>query len=1231
MRKQNPQLTRLALALHIAVALPITASAQQLIVTDGTARTASGTYDTGTTPGASNGFALGAANEGSAITGTGVSARTGGLGAHALFADQKGLIDLSDSAATSRGNDAFGVLAEDFGIVRLRNTDITATGTINGQGVVALNGGQVAVTNGSITSEGGAVAASGSGSLITINGTKVKVDRGASANHYGVAAQQGGVIRLGAGTTVETDSSGTHGLRAAGAGSQIHASGTAVTTGINFNSGTYGAVAIGGGLIDLTNGTTIATKSYQGAGLVAVDDGSVIQGNGVRVNVRGGEESHGIVAGAGGKITLSDVEIIADSMWSRGALAQEASTIDLTRFKTQSYERGATAITGGSVSLREGAMLVTGPNGVGLWADGSGSRIMAEKTALEGDGAGGVRATSGGQVAVDSGSSIAWKSQNPNDQLLYASGEGSTIEVVGTSLSSGVVGGTLAADGVLVENGARVNFSSGSTLEMKDTGDALVATGKGSIITAKETNFVMSQYTGTASVKIYDGARIELGPGTILTEKATGDLGYVVRLDGEGSYLSAIGTTFDSLQSPLNAIAVSNKAQAHLGEGTQVLSNALGLTVGASAKATLDKASIKTAREQGALIYGSLDMRDSAIETTDSGNYSALQLSTYYADEAKPITVNISGGNLTSAGGSAIRSYASAISPTETGAVVRLSNGTQLTGKDKLLAYVVDEGSLKLVVDDVDLDGNLKADRRSNYKPILDIELLNTSTLNGIIKDGTNLSIDPTSTWTLTGNSNLVSSLASAGSIAFAAPTSGDFKTLTVYGDYTGNGGSLAINTVLADDASATDKLVVEGNTSGNTTLRVNNVGGAGAPTAEGIQVVQVGGASNGTFALDGRAVAGAYEYRLAQGGVANPADGDWYLRSQALPPAPVPDPAPAPSPDPAPVPQPPAPAPDPVGPTPAPLYRPEAAAYLANQAAAVGMFQHSMHDRMGEPNFAPDDRAVAAWVRVARNQMDGLAGFDQLDVSTDTSLLQVGGELGVWSGDSRFHFGLMGGTGRADSHAGSSLTDYRSKGKATGYNLGIYATWFAHADEPAGLYVDGWLQYGRYDQEVAGDYLEPEKYDARTLSASAEAGYAFALGGGGRTAFFIEPQAQLIYTDYRMGTHQEANGTLVDDDGHRGLTSRLGMRFYGHAAQAAYKLVQPFATLNWWHDSDYNRMTFNGDAMELSLPRDRYELKLGIQAQLGGGWTGWGQMGALTGDDDYRDINGQFGLNYRW
>lgn len=106
---------------------------------------------------------------------------------------------------------------------------------------------------------------------------------------------------------------------------------------------------------------------------------------------------------------------------------------------------------------------------------------------------------------------------------------------------------------------------------------------------------------------------------------------------------------------------------------------------------------------------------------------------------------------------------------------------------------------------------------------------------------------------------------------------------LTVAGNYVGAGGLVELDTVLGDENSVTDQLVILGDSTGQSRLSILNSGGLGALTnGDGIRVVSVSGSSTGVFTLAERVAAGAYEYRLYQNGVAaGAADGDWFLRSE--------------------------------------------------------------------------------------------------------------------------------------------------------------------------------------------------------------------------------------------------------------------------------------------------------------------------------------------------------------
>jgi autotransporter family porin len=108
-------------------------------------------------------------------------------------------------------------------------------------------------------------------------------------------------------------------------------------------------------------------------------------------------------------------------------------------------------------------------------------------------------------------------------------------------------------------------------------------------------------------------------------------------------------------------------------------------------------------------------------------------------------------------------------------------------------------------------------------------------------------------------------------------------------GTFVSDGGQLRIDAVLDDGAAPkSDMLVVDGTSvgaGGATRVTVANAGGLGAETVgDGIKVVDVldaGRSAAGAFS--GTAMAGGYLYTVLQGGIADPADGDWYLRSTGL------------------------------------------------------------------------------------------------------------------------------------------------------------------------------------------------------------------------------------------------------------------------------------------------------------------------------------------------------------
>lgn len=475
------------------------------------------------------------------------------------------------------------------------------------------------------------------------------------------------------------------------------------------------------------------------------------------------------------------------------------------------------------------------------------------------------------------------------------------------------------------------------------------------------------------------------------------------------------------------------------------------------------------------------------------------------------------------------------------------------------------------------------------------------------------------------------------------------FKTLTVMGNYIGTNALLVLNTVLEGDSSFTDKLIVQGDTSGNTNVGINNIGGMGELTVDGIKIVEVAGNSDGTFTKAGRIVAGAYDYDVVKKA------SDWYLTSELTPvdppeepdPDPVDPPEPPTPPDPVdPVdppepPEPPTP-PTPPAPEPTPVehqYRPEFGSYLANNYAANTMFITRLHDRLGETQYTDvltgEEKVTSMWMRNegGHTRFDDASG--QLKTTANRYVLQIGGDLAQWSSDGldRWHLGAMAGYANQKSKTRNSQTGYASRGSVDGYSVGLYATWYANEADKTGTYLDSWVLYNWFDNTVRGDHLASESYKSDGITASVEGGYSFLVGESENATYWIQPKAQVIWMDVQADTHRENNGTVVKDKTDGNLMTRLGVRAYlkGHAEKDAGKgrEFQPFVEANWIHNTNNQAVQMGSITDEISGTRNIGELKVGVEGQVTPRLQVWGNVAQQVGDNSYSDTSAMLGVKY--
>ncbi|EFF6282809.1 autotransporter YcgH [Escherichia coli] len=507
------------------------------------------------------------------------------------------------------------------------------------------------------------------------------------------------------------------------------------------------------------------------------------------------------------------------------------------------------------------------------------------------------------------------------------------------------------------------------------------------------------------------------------------------------------------------------------------------------------------------------------------------------------------------------------------------------------------------------------------------------STLNGatkLVSGTTTLKLSENTIWNMKDDS-VVTHLTNSDSIINLSYDDGQTftqgKTLTVKGNYVGNNGQLNIRTVLGDDKSATDRLIVEGNTSGSTTVYVKNAGGSGAATLNGIELITVNGDESPADAFrqgDARIAAGAFEYQLKQQGK------NWYLTSyQSVNEEDNSSEGNSESTE-----------------TPTPVLRPEAGSYVANLAAANTLFVMRLNDRAGETRHidpvTEQERSSRLWLRQIGGHNAWRDSNGQLRTTSHRYVSQLGADLltGGFTDSDSWRLGVMAGYARDYNSTHSSVSDYRSKGSVRGYSAGLYATWFADDISKKGAYIDAWAQYSWFKNSVKGDELAYESYSAKGATVSLEAGYGFALNKSfgleaAKYTWIFQPQAQAIWMGVDHNAHTEANGSRIENDANNNIQTRLGFRSFIRTQEKNSGPhgddFEPFVEMNWIHNSKDFAVSMNGVKVEQDGARNLGEIKLGVNGNLNPAASVWGNVGVQLGDNGYNDTAVMVGLKYKF
>lgn len=497
-----------------------------------------------------------------------------------------------------------------------------------------------------------------------------------------------------------------------------------------------------------------------------------------------------------------------------------------------------------------------------------------------------------------------------------------------------------------------------------------------------------------------------------------------------------------------------------------------------------------------------------------------------------------------------------------------------------------------------------------------------------------------------------------SGNINLNSNFTGD--NLTINGNYQGNGGKLTLdlklNSALKDNDSiadnTADKLTVQGNVTGKTTIRFASIDGLGGDTGNtnGIELVHINGNSTGdAFALEGDHLdRGAYEYHLFKGDLQQNGN-NWYLRSQKQT----------------------NPGDDNSGGNNSggnnsggnnsggnnsggnnagngssgdsgtttkpsklrPLYRKEVplfAAVASQLRQADSLMLANMHQRIGSTPL-PDERM--SWGRVIASRTDTQQnGPANARTTGNYAGLQLGSD--IWSNNGWRAGGYVGYLhGNLDVDGFTSGIDTRAgKNTTKSYFIGAYGNY----TRENGAYADFVIQGARHHVDIKPDNNPTGKQKGHGVTASVEIGQPFTLGSSN---WKLEPQAQIIHQWLDLNDSDISGRTTVSHGHNNAWLFRLGGRLEG-SYQLNKGSLRPYARVNFFYSpdgADHTSYITNVATTRLNAGASHAstELAIGGTYDITNKVKAYGEIGHTwsNGGDAHTKapVNGSVGLKINW
>ncbi|WP_289306684.1 autotransporter adhesin AIDA-I [Escherichia coli] len=936
-------------------------------------------------------------------------------------------------------------------------------------------------------------------------------------------------------------------------------------------------------------------------------------------HIRNGGIASGTIVNQSGYVNISSGGYAESTIINSGGTQRVLS--DGYARETILNNSGRENVSNGGVSYN--AMINAGGNQY-IYSNGEATAAIVNTSGFQrinsGGAASGTKLSGGNQNVSSGGKAIAAEVYSGGKQTVYSGGEASGTQIFDGGVIN-VSGGTVS--GANVNLSGRLNAFAGNVV--------------GTILNQEGRQYVYSGATATSTVGNNEGREYVLSGG--ITDGTVLNSGGLQAVSSGGKASATVindgGSQFVYDGGQTTGTSIKNGGTIRVDSGASALNIALSsggilfTSTGAAVTGTNHYGSFSVSQNHASNVVlenGGLLAVTSGSTATDTTVNSAGRLR---IDDGGTIngttTINADGivaGNKIQNDGDLILNltgnYDFETELSGSGALVKDNTGIMTYAGTLTQAQGVNVKNGGIIFDAAVVNADVSVNRSAN----INIEdqttingsvnnngsvVINNSIVNGNITNDADLSFGMAKLLSATVNGNIANN-----KNIILNPTKESAGNTLIVSDYIGTRGSiLSLGGVLEGDNSLTDRLIVKGDTSGQSDILYVNEGGSGGQTTEGINIIAVEGNSNAEFSLKNRVVAGAYDYTLQKGNVSGTDKKGWYLTSHL----PTSDTR---------------------------QYRPENGSYATNMALANSLFLMGLNERKqfsaGNDNTQPESASV--WMKITGGRSSGKLNDGQNKTTTNQFINQLGGDIYKFHAEQlgELTLGIMGGYANAKGKTINHTSNKAARNTLDGYSVGVYGTWYQNGENATGLFAETWMQYNWFNASVKGDGLEEEKYNLNGLTASAGGGYnlnvhTWTSPEGITGEFWLQPHLQAVWMGVTPDTHQEDNGTVVQGAGKNNIQTKAGIRASWKVKSTLDKDTgrefRPYIEANWIHNTHEFGVKMSGDSQLLSGSRNQGEIKTGIEGVITQNLSVNGGVAYQAGGHGSNAISGALGIKY--